>query len=277
MRLRSISTLSRRLVAGGLLSAALAAPALAANDKPQDFQLDYEVWKSGFEVLRAKIDFETSPALDRYKMELEADLVGAPALLFSYHLDLLAEGRLSQRGVEPLTYRSETLQGKREKKREWLQMAYNAQGIPAVSGDPLPADEAREQLPAFQLRDSADPMSAIVETLFELGATGSCENVAKVFDGRRRYDLVSKGVGDTDLSKSSINIYSGPAQICELSVKQIGGYRHSGTDKKNFARKIKVYMASPAPNLPVVPVRIVAETGWGTVLIHLVKVTDRLS
>ncbi|GAB5469875.1 MAG: hypothetical protein Kilf2KO_29050 [Rhodospirillales bacterium] len=269
------AALPTRLLALALLLAP--APALAEETAllptpGAKLALDYEVYKGGFHLLDIGMDLNLGQP-GRYEAGLDAVLVGAPALIFSYRLDMKIAGERQGGVFTPNLFRQDVDNG-RKKKKEWMELAFDARGVPQVTGDPLPAKEDRPTVTSERRRGALDPLSGVLDVVGKIAAQGDCNVEASVFDGRRRFDVVSQDAGMKTLPASSINIYSGPARLCELSVRPLAGYRFDGRDKKSLPRVIDVYMAPPAPGLPELPVRMVARSDWGAVLVHLVKVAD---
>ncbi len=267
----------RSSLACGLILSLLAAP-LAAEETAvlpipgERVGLSYEAYKGGFRVMDIDIGLDLSDP-GRYRMDFMGELVGAPALLFTFEIALSAQGRMSESGPLPERFRVDTVNGKK-RKPEWLQLDFDARGIPEVSGDPLPADEPRPPVNPLRRKGSLDLLSGLLQVVQETLMTEGCNVGAAVFDGRRRFDVVSSDAGLRELPKSSINIFSGEARLCEIRVKPIAGYRFDERDKKNLPEVIEAYMAAPAPGLPEMPVRMIVRTGWGPILVHLVKVRE---
>lgn len=235
--------------------------------------LDYRAYKGGFRVMELQIGLDLSEP-GAYRMSMDAELVGAPALIFSYELAMRSEGRQGGEGLAPQHYRQEADSGDKDQV-EWLDLAFDARGVPQVTADPDPAEEPRGQVIAPRRKGAQDLLTATLEVLRRVAFTESCDTEARVFDGRRLFDVVSEDQGTAELREGSINIYSGPARLCALTVRPLAGYRFDGRDKKNLPEKIELYLGRPSPELPEVPVRLVVHTGWGAVLVHLVGVSDQ--
>ncbi len=232
--------------------------------------LDYKAFKGGFRVMDIGIALDLSEA-GRYLIGLEGELVGAPALLFTYEIALSAEGKMSETGPIPERYRNDSINGSK-RKADWLELNFDTRGVPQVTGDPLPADEARPPVTDGRRKGALDLLSGLLQVVQQTLTTQGCDVKVGMFDGRRRFDAVSKDAGIRELQKSSINIYSGPARLCEIRVKPLAGYRFDGRDTRNLPRVIEAYLAPPEPDLPELPVRMIIRTGWGAVLVHLVGV-----
>lgn len=260
-------------LACGLALALVAMPLAAEETAVLPIQgghlaLEYEAYKGGFRVMEIGIDLDLSEP-GAYHMKLDGELVGAPALLFTYEIAMAVEGSLGEAGPQPERFRIDSINGKK-RKPEWLQLDFDARKVPQVTGDPLPKDEARPPVTEPRRKGASDLLSSLLKVVQDVALTGGCELKAAVFDGRRRFDVVSTDAGLRTLPKSSINAFSGEARLCELTIKPIAGYRFDGRDKKNLPQVIEAYMAAPTPDLPAIPVRMIVRTGWGPVLVHIV-------
>ncbi len=272
-----MSSFARLGPALGLVGLCLAQP-LAAEETallalPGDrVALDYEAYKGGFRVMDIGIGLDLSEA-QRYRVDLDGKLVGAPALLFSYQIGLDAEGRMSAEGPIPEHFRLESKSGKK-KEVEWLELTFDERGLATVSGNPDPSEEPRPPVTEGWRLGAIDLLSGLVEVVQKTLVSQDCNVKASVFDGRRRFDVVFADQGLRELPKSSINLFSGQARLCQITVKPLTGYRYDGRDKKALPEEIEAYLASPAPGLPEMPVRLIVHTGWGSVLVHLVGVRE---
>ncbi len=264
-----------RLFAAVLLLSPVAASAEETALVPipgERVALAFKAYKGGFRVLEVEVGLDLTEG-DGYEMAVDVELVGAPALLFTYELAMKSEGQLTAEGPVPRRYRTDSINGKK-RKPEWLELTFDDRGNIAVSGDPLPEKEARPKVTAGQRLGALDPITGMLSVLLQAAQAGTCNLRAPVFDGRRRFDVVLEDAGIKELPKSSINIYSGPARLCQLTVKTRAGYRYDGRDKRTLPKSLDAYLASPAPGLPEMPVRLIVRTGWGTVLVHLVEVLE---
>jgi hypothetical protein len=144
--------------------------------------------------------------------------------------------------------------------------------------DYLPAHEAPSApLPADMTMATVDPPSAMVTLMETLGSTGRCDATVKVFDGKRRYNLVSRHAREVELTRTRYAPYSGPAVECRVEIEQIAGFRQ-GRFAKRYPDEITIYLASVIERAPPVPVRLHATNMFGSLRMHLVAlrgITDQ--
>ncbi|MEO1191602.1 MAG: DUF3108 domain-containing protein [Pseudomonadota bacterium] len=259
-----------------LIAAPLAVPqaetALAPADPALDLVLEYKAYKGGFRFLEVEIGMDTLQP-GRYDLDLEATLVGAPALLLSYKIATQAQGRRQGQELLPERFRQDINSSSKDKP-QWMELNYDERLVPEVSGDPSPEKEPRAKVSAPRRAGAYDPLTAGLDVILQLAREGSCEARVPVYDGRRRFDILAEDKGEVEMRKGTINIYSGPARLCELSVRPIGGYRFDERDRKNLPQSLEVYLAPPEPGLPAMPVRMVLRSNWGAILVHLTRVAE---
>jgi hypothetical protein len=251
-----------------LLSLALLAlapvPAVASGA-----DLSYEVWMGSSRVMKIELSVENGG--DDYSMALDALLVGPPAWFDDYRLVSKVEGAMAEQGPTPRDYRTES-HFEEGKKVKWIELAFDEAGQPLMTSDPPFSPHTRPMLEAGELAGSEDPLSAILTLLHDTTAAGRCVGEAKVYDGRRRFDLAMLDRGQVLLERGlTSGFYEGPALRCAVQLTPVGGYRYDGEDKSEVSSGTVLYLAELKPGLPRIPVRIEAETGCGGVEIHLVK------
>lgn len=156
---------------------------------------------------------------------------------------------------------------------ETTSIAYDAAGVPTVTGDPDPSTEKREPISAAQLQEAQDPLSAGLALIMAAAAQGNCDAVAKVYDGRRRFNMVGKDLGEGKVRRNSFSPYSGPAMLCEITFKPIAGYRTNGKDRKNFPKRMVIFLARTFEGGPLVPVRMEGDSDFGAIMVHMTSIT----
>lgn len=234
-----------------------AAPSVAGG------RFDFEVWAGGVKVLEVELTLQT--AAESYRFDMLAELVGPPAWVKDYRLKAVAEGRFGEAGVEPLFYRQDAQDDGKDK---WLQIAY-ADGLPTVDGDPLPADERRQQVDERTRQGTQDPLTAVLSLVLQVAAKGDCDGTAPIFDGRRRFDVILSDIGPGELGKSRINAYSGPVRLCDVQLEPIAGYRFNGVDRVSFPSEVTLQAAQVLDGLPILPVRLDTTTSYGAIIVHM--------
>ena len=135
---------------------------------------------------------------------------------------------------------------------------------PPVHADRVPVTDADR-------RGIADPLSAVlIPTKLGGGAMAAsdCNRTLKIFDGRRRYNLVlSFGRMDRVAVERG---YSGPILVCGVVLQPIAGYRADSMIVKYVAgrRNMELWFAPVAGTSIIAPVRVLMPTLIGTLKIQ---------
>ncbi len=203
------------------LCAAVAGPsALALADGPREpLRLKYEAHWGDIPLGDAAVTVRDAP--DRYVIEGSAIARGPMALFFDWSGSAETKGR-RQGGMRlPISHVSTGRGGdsERETTVAWLDA-----GLPKFTTEPPPDPEEVTPVLAASLANTLDPFTMLLKTMDGLAATGRCEGTARIFDGRRRYDLVIEHLGQGQLVPDRPGAYGGPAVRCRLRAKKIGGF-----------------------------------------------------
>ena len=121
-----------------------------------------------------------------------------------------------------------------------------------------------------KLSNAVDPFSAVLNALALIGRTGQCSSRHEIYDGRRHsiitlHDLIFK-----TLKADRPWTYSGPAYVCGITGKPIGGHRRNSDwrAKEKKPGRIKIFIAEMKPGL-LIPVRLKIENILGNVIARI--------
>ena len=135
---------------------------------------------------------------------------------------------------------------------------------PPVYADRLPVTDADR-------RGIADPLSAVLIPTKLGGGTmeaSDCNRTLKIFDGRRRYNLV---LSFARMDKVAVERgYSGPILVCGVVLQPIAGYRADSMIVKYVAgrRDMELWFAPIAGTSIIAPLRVLMPTLIGTLKIQ---------
>jgi hypothetical protein len=144
----------------------------------------------------------------------------------------------------------------------------------AVASEKITDLEKVTPVPKVSTIGPSDPFTVLLSVLDRLAATGRCETEAKVWDGRRRYNLSVTHLGAENLIADRPWSYEGAAIRCALDYERIGGFWREppnwrGPDDKASDRRM-IWVAETAPDRWVL-VRAEMETLYGTVVGRLLS------
>lgn len=247
---------------------ALVTAALAGQAAGQSLRLGYEAYAGGLHVMSFGIRIDEAGG--EYRVATDARTRGLADFLLGMHLDSHATGTVRQGDFVPFRYLSRSRFGRHSSS---LLVEPKDDGGFFVQATPRAADERRTPVPAASLSGAVDPLTAMLRASRTVAASGTCRQRVPVFDGRRRYDLVFADEGVYRLSATRYSRYAGPARLCRVRQERIGGFLLE-EDEEDIGQESLLWIASPLPEAPPVPVRVEVDTGWGGLTIHLDEVTS---
>jgi hypothetical protein len=124
---------------------------------------------------------------------------------------------------------------------------------------------------AEETRGTVDQLTAYFLVERELAHRNSCASVIPVFDGVHRYDLRFVDAPPQAMPSDIARQFSGPARVCEMSRKDIGG----STDHSDGAYSGKIWYARLGRDGRMVPVRMEFDTELGPVKGYLAELHGR--
>jgi hypothetical protein len=188
-------------------------------------------------------------------------------LLFSASGKTTSNGKLTSAAPQPARF---TLDYDGGKKREQRRMSFARGAVSNVSIVPSKKPNPHNvPVSAAQLKDVLDPLTAAFLSVRSDAPAGDlevCRQSIPVFDGRQRFDLVLTPKRSENLGKGAPEDLSGPAAVCRVRYRPIGGYRpdHPGVKFMTKTDEIEVWLV-PVPGLSLyVPYKILVPTGWGS-------------
>jgi uncharacterized protein DUF3108 len=252
-------------IAAFSLLAANAVGVGGARAAPLDLQ--YDAYAAGFPAVTLRFQLEESEHFYRIRGELRTN--GIADWLMRYRMEVESGGMVLADRLKPADYAmTSTYHGKR--RADHLRYAGSAVQPsltpPLGDGDPkLPQDESA---------DTIDPLTAIFAAGQGFAATGRCDERIKVYDGRRRYDLVLKDEGDEDVP-AGFGAFKGRARHCSLEMVKFRGPVSEAQGNPGKKRPTAdVWLAAPWPGATPLPVRLDFHSNWGPVSIHLESVKE---
>ena len=122
------------------------------------------------------------------------------------------------------------------------------------------------------LNEVIDPLTSIINVIENIKATKTCDQSFKIFDGRRRYDLIIKTLGKENLVNDRPKSFSGNVTTCGVKMIPIGGHRLKSKwkPKQDKFSDFKIYFGKISSGL-LFPVRMNLERWFGTVVVRLIN------
>ncbi len=266
-----------------LITLFINAQAQAFTDKPQNLELGYDVYASGFKALHADFNVKLDPKA--YDIAIEARTQGMIGGIFPWQGSYRTAGHTENTLLVPTQHTARSTWRKKEKVTE---ISY------APNGDVLKMT-TREDGKTVTDRDiskelSEDSVDLLTGTLLMIQSAkipaDTCAGSIPVFDGKRRYNLVLQGDSMEEIRKSDYSVYSGKALKCTLKVEPVAGFKPKDQQRgwmaiqnHTLARKKPptLWFAAVEPGGPVVPVRMEISSEYGAAVAHLTSNNTRLA
>lgn len=233
-------------------------------------RLRYDVFVGG--VHAAEVSAEVGLDGTRYAMGIQGRTRGMTDWLLSWRLSAIVEGDRAETGVNP-AYQKAISKFRGEARSTDIRF-----GEGKILGwsvtPPEEPDNDRTPVTLEDTRGAVDMMSGLLGAFFE-ASDGRCPQQARIFDGRRRSDLLFQDMGETKLKRTSYGIYEGDVFVCRMTVDRIAGYLKRETEwnkAEDRAKPTTIFMQQIAGGLPPIPVRIESDLTMGQIVVHLVGI-----
>ena len=251
-------------------TATLFSHALLADDTPVEatsYDLHYQVQWGDTKLGSATAQWRFDEASYEFKGQMKTE--GTLSFLYDFKGENTLKGEMINGTYRPSHF---TSQSDYDDETYTIDMSW-PKGIqtPIYKVEPEKKKGETHPLRRATLRNVVDPYTAMLMALADLSATGKCEGSYRVFDGRRRSELLLKDFGTTELGADQDWAYNGPAHICGSASKLIGGHKIDSDydpDEELDFEKVQVFVAKP-DGKTLMPVRIEMNGFLGSITVRL--------
>jgi hypothetical protein len=266
--LRALRPLLLALGVPSLAWAYVAGPAAPAPATATVATLDYQLYAAGLHPLDFSVDIALES--DRYVVAVQGQTKGVVDFFVRWISHSVTEGRLVEGRTEPVLSRSlNRFHGTPRR----IAIAYH-DGMPVATVDPPPQDDDRDPVTPQQMRNTRDATSAVLDLILQVAHGAGCDTRERVFDGRRRFDLVVSDHGVAPVAATQISPYAGDARRCDFTMERIAGFNRrkgEGYDASQPEETVYRTWSLPVlPGLPALPVRLDGEGSLGRFHLYLV-------
>jgi hypothetical protein len=209
----------------------------------------------------------TTPGDGAYQMNAAMGSSGNFAVLYPYHADMHAMGRLAAARPTPRQFQSDQTIFQ---KRETVTLAYDGAGDVTVTANPL-TKAAQQAVREGYANATLDPASAVLALVGAFSQRHSCGGKYAVFDGARRYDITVEQAGQANVNMLQQSFYQGPATECRATPTLVGGFQQAAVQSQLYPQSARLWLARPIKNFPAVPVRMSAQNAFGEMVLDLVN------
>ena len=122
------------------------------------------------------------------------------------------------------------------------------------------------------LTNVLDPITAFINVIETISSKNKCDKSFKIFDGRRRYNLKTKTLGNSFIENDRPKSFKGDVLICGLKILPLGGHRLKTKWKPTEDKftDFKLFFGRTNSGR-ILPVRMNLERWFGTVTVRLIE------
>jgi hypothetical protein len=252
------------MLLAGLLATTAALP-VRAEAEANRLRFSFDFYSGGAQLMT--VDTQAVRQGEQYRGESTARSMGIFDFLMRLRSLNTVEGRIDAGVVTPRRFVTDA--DWRFSKRR-VAITWNTRGEAISVAEPPPEQDDRDPVKPAETVGALDPLSAaLAQVLYT--ADKPCVARVPIFDGRRRYDLVMTLDGEDTFTPTDYTTFSGKALRCAVRVERIAGYAKNAEEQnREFdQRKTMLWVALYPEQKLVVPVRLVADSFFGSVIGHL--------
>jgi hypothetical protein len=195
---------------------------------------------------------------ERYTTSATGKASGVLSVLVNGEGAVDAHGNVEGDRLTPKSFTSHITddEGKSE-----LRMTFDDDGVKELVAQEPPPQRDRVPVTEIHRHGVSDPLTAMLMSGdADAFASGNCNRVLTIFDGRRRYDLALsfKRIDKVALDRS----YNGFVLVCGVVLQPIAGYRADSMLVKYVAgrRDMELWFAPIAGTSTIAPIRVIMPT-----------------
>ncbi len=231
-------------------AAAQTAPSTPPASAAAPIHLDYVLYSHGLHVMNLQAEITLAP--QGYAIRLHDQTTGMIGMLIRSDVTSVASGRFDGDRAVPVDFASSgTARGADRVTR----IAY-VNGAPQVR-EVRPIDPDRDRVPVAATDRSIDGLSAMVELVHTVAATGGCNGSVHIFDGIRLSSMTARTIGPRPMPVDDEAAFHGTALRCDFTGLQLGGFLHNADEAlMRQPQNGTAWLQTVLPDAPPLPVRV---------------------
>jgi hypothetical protein len=217
----------------------------------------YETYAAGLRVAAVETGFSIGPTT--YQISLAYHTTGVVGIFYKGHQTNTVNGFWRDGRAEPGRFLGQGVWRDKDRVEE---IDYQ-QAQPVVRQLIPPNAGEREPVPDSLQHNSIDTLSALAVLIRVVEKTDRCETAVRTYDGRRALEIEAHTVGEEQLAPTSRSTFQGKALRCDFTGRMLAGFKLDD-DRGRAGRPVhgSAWLASVAPDTPLLPVRMAFETRW---------------
>lgn len=209
-----------------------------------------------------------------FHLKGNATTAGMLSSLYNWNAQATSDGTFSQTHYKLDAHSWTTDDRGREKV---VTLHWDGKGVSSADYNPsLSSKYLKKAVPQNLRNGTVDPVFPFVTAgLNQKTLEGVCDKTYAVFDGKRRFDLIFRPVGEVALPKSNYNAYQGKAFECAVDFKPISGFFRQEAQQKALEKgemledRARVWYGFQKSQKNMVLVRARFKTPLGVAFVHI--------
>lgn len=166
----------------------------------------------------SKTEFSYTLNKNSYKIASKIMTNGFFNTVYPFEANYTTSGKIANSQMSTIDYNYES---KSKYKKRSKQVFYE-NGQPLYQITSKNGEEKRKEFtPSPTPADTFDLQTVIAKITYQFNELGFCDSVLKVYDGKRRFDVVFKDEGSENLIAEEHSFYTGKASKCSMRIKKV--------------------------------------------------------
>ena len=165
-----------------------------------------------------KTEFSYTLNKNNYKISSKITTNGFFNTVYPFEANYITSGTIKNSQMTTIDYNYESKsKSKKRSKKVFYENGEPIYQITSKNGK----EKKRKFKPSPTPADTFDLQTVIAKITYQFNELGFCDSILKVYDGKRRFDVVFKDEGSENLTTDKHSFYNGPTAKCSMYIKKV--------------------------------------------------------
>lgn len=219
----------------------------------------------------SKTEFTYTINKDDYKIASKVMTNGFFNTIYPFEANYITSGKIKNSQMTTVDYNYESKsKSKTRSKKVYYENGKPIYQITAKNGKEKKRDFAPSPTPA----DTFDLQTVIAKIAYQYNELGFCDSTLKVYDGKRRFDVIFKDEGSDNLIADEHSFYTGKASKCSMHIQKVLSDDDDQLWELSSNKPIYFWIAKePKKNYPFIAKIHIKDTPLGELTAHTTNIT----
>ena len=219
----------------------------------------------------SKTEFTYTLNKNDYKIASKIITNGFFNVIYPFEAKYTSSGNISGSKITTSDYSYEA----KSKYNSRTKKVYYENGIPLYQIASKNGEEKRKEFsPSPTPADTFDLQTVMAKIAKQYNEVSFCDSILKVYDGKRRFDVIFKDEGQDHLTANEHSFYTGPAARCSMHIEKV--LSDDDDELWEFSANKPVYFwiaKDEKTKLPFIAKVLIKNTPLGELIAHTTKIT----